>query len=205
MPCDYSNSNQQIYGLVRDTIVGQFDRVDELNTRIQSRQFPDLPLQPAFSSRPVSTKYNTSVSTRLASVKQSDSNKKPAYVMPIDSFNTNPIPTVNVQPYIDHNVQMNFNPATRNGPWRTYINNIDIETTLQNRVDKLVSLDIQGYVPSLDSDLYNTYIVSRPAEQKYGRVFDKQSYITTVPKYIQKQSNNQDRTRFSTNTRPKGI
>lgn len=217
MPCEYSNSNQPIYGIVRDAIVGQFDRVDELNNRIQSRQFPDIPLEPAFSERPVSTKYNTSVGIRLASVKKSDTImnsepttishvRRPEYVMPIDAFNSNPVPKVNIQPYIDHNVQMNFNPATRVGPWRTYAKNVDVETSLQNRVDKLTSLDVQGYIPSKNSDLYNTYIISRPVEQKYNRLFETTSpIVTSIPVDVKNTMKNADRTRFSVNTRPRGI
>jgi len=205
MPCEYSNSNQPIYGIVRDTIVGQHDRVDELNTRIQSRQFPDIPLEPAFSSRPVSTKYDTDVAVRLASVKRSANSKKPGYAMPVEAFNSNPLPTVNIQPYIDHNVQMNFNPATRNGPWRTYAKNIDVETSLQNRVDKLASLDVQGYIPKKNSDLYETYIVSRPVEQKYGMLFETKPIVTSIPNDVRVSMKNADRTRFSVNTRPRGI
>ena len=50
--------NGLIDGVHREIIVSQHERTDELNQRIGSRQFSDTPLEPNFSPRPLSTKYN---------------------------------------------------------------------------------------------------------------------------------------------------
>ena len=47
-----------IEGVHRELIVGQHERLDEINDRIKSRQFSDYPLEPNFSPRHVSTKYS---------------------------------------------------------------------------------------------------------------------------------------------------
>ena len=47
-----------LYGVPQGVYYGQNERVDELNDRLQSRQFPDRPLAPNFSSRPIMTKYS---------------------------------------------------------------------------------------------------------------------------------------------------
>lgn len=44
-------------GIIQGCYSGQQDRVDELNTRIQSRFIPDSTLRPNYDPRPVSTKY----------------------------------------------------------------------------------------------------------------------------------------------------
>ena len=53
-----SNETSTIQGVHQTPIISQNERTDDLNLRIRSRQFPDFPLEPQFSFRPVSTKYS---------------------------------------------------------------------------------------------------------------------------------------------------
>lgn len=47
-----------IYGIHEGVYYGQNERVDELNSRIYSRNIPPAQLSPAFSPRPTPTKYS---------------------------------------------------------------------------------------------------------------------------------------------------
>jgi len=136
--------NGLIDGVHRTLIVSQQERTDELNQRLASRQFPDTPLEPSFSPRPLSTKYN----------------------LPYKVESTTPI-----LPTIEHNVFQNFNPATRAGPFKTYMRNVDTETILRNQTMAIQKSSQSVYVPSSTSDLYVTEIVSRPSVQPYPRLF----------------------------------
>lgn len=136
------------YGVPHGVFYGQHDRVDELNTRIHSRQFPDKPLAPNFDSRPVSTK-----NSRFAI---------------LDSrMETEPI-----QSHLDHSVEQNFNPSTYRGPPNTFLQNIDTESYLKNQTVALQHGAEQGvYVPSSQSDLYKVQIVSRPGANPHPDLF----------------------------------
>jgi hypothetical protein len=91
-----------------------FIRQDLMNTRMQSRYFPDHALEPNFSARPVSTKYSWfGIEAKNAPKLSADGSKEA--ITPI-------------KPQLEHIVEHNFNPATRNGPYKTYARNIDTET-----------------------------------------------------------------------------
>ena len=120
-----------LYGVTNGCYVGQQDRVDELNTRIQSRQFTDVPLSPNYDPRPVPTKY---------ALFPIIDRRKPIQEMK--------------KSYPEYSVQ-HFSPMTRNGPSSTYFRNIDTETVLRNQTVALQHGADQGvYVPSTNSDLY---------------------------------------------------
>jgi hypothetical protein len=53
----YQNIDFGENGVCKGIYYGQNERVDELNTRIQSRHFPDVDLPPNFDPRPVSTRF----------------------------------------------------------------------------------------------------------------------------------------------------
>ena len=104
----------ELYGVPSGILYGQNERVDELNERIQARQFSDRPLAPNFSSRPVLSKYSHfPVVDRRA---QSDEK---------------------IQQVPLHNVETNFSPATHNGPPCGYYTNIDLESQLRNQSHKV--------------------------------------------------------------------
>jgi len=142
--------NGLIDGVHREVIVTQHERTDELNQRLASRYFPDIPLEPNFSSRPLSTKYNL-----------------PMLVAP----------TVPISQGIEHNVQTNFNPASRTGPYKTYARNIDTETVLRNQTMALQHSSQSVYVPSSTSDLYRVEVVARPVAQPYAGLFDQPTFV----------------------------
>lgn len=156
MPGDPSAlSSGLIEGVHREPLIRESETLNDINNRIQSRYFSDFPLEPNFSSRPVSTKYN---------------------LMPTVTTNTNPEPRVQIKQYVQHIPAFNFSPATRNGPWRTYATNVDTESILRNQTMALQRSSQAVYVPSTTSDLYNVNIVSRPVEQTYSHLFDKPSF-----------------------------
>jgi hypothetical protein len=159
MPGDPSKlSSGLIEGVHREPLIRESETLNDINNRIQSRHFPDFPLEPNFSSRPVSTKYN---------------------LMPSLARNSNPQPTIPIKQYVQHIPSFNFNPATRNGPWKTYATNVDTESVLRNQTMALQNSPQAVYVPSTESDLYNVHIVSRPIEQTYGHLFDKPTFEKT--------------------------
>jgi hypothetical protein len=156
MPGDPSTlSPGLIAGVHREPLIRESETLNDINKRIQSRHFPDFPLEPNFSSRPVSTKYN---------------------LMPTTTRNSNPEPMIPIKNYVQHIPDFNFNPATRNGPWKTYATNVDTESVLRNQTMALQRSSQAVYVPSTESDLYNVRIISRPVDQTYGHLFDRPTF-----------------------------
>ena len=147
--------SEKIMGIPEGIYYGQFDRVNELNDRLGSRQFPDVALQPNFDPRPLSTKYTFT----------------PSYTKP----------SVRIQRNLDHVVELNFNPGTSRAPPQGFLNNIDKETILRNQAFALQHGADQGvYVPSSNSDLYKTTIVSTPGEhQPFPNLFSKSQFAIT--------------------------
>jgi hypothetical protein len=159
---NYSNESS-LYGVPNGCFIGQQDRVDELNTRIQSRQFSDKPLSPNYDPRPVPTKYSLfPVIDRRKSIQEKR------------------------KTYPEHSIHQNFSPATQNGPPSTYFRNIDTETVLRNQTVALQRGAEQGvYVPSSNSDMYRSmdFLSSNrnsilPIHQE---LFTKSVYNTTLP------------------------
>jgi len=122
----------QILGLPQYLYHGQIERVEELNDRLSSRQFPDSPLQPNFDPRPVPTKYS-----HFPIINRRTPMKEP------------------VIPYLDYYQSVNFNPGTSRAPPSGYINNVEIENKLRNQYFALQHGAEQSvYIPSSNSDLY---------------------------------------------------
>ena len=156
----------QLYGVPSGILYGQNERVDELNQRIQSRQFSDKPLAPNFSPIPVMTKY-----AHFPALAR----KAPASV-PIKST-------------LEHNVQTNFSPATHNGPPNTYLRNVDLESSLRNQSVALQRGITQGiYVPHSSSDLYKVHVPSKPGPQPHMNLFEKPSFNPTIREQNAQQS-----------------
>jgi hypothetical protein len=151
------NDNPNVTGAIQGLWQGQHARLDELDSRLAERQFPDRPLQPNFDFRPVPTKY--------------------AHFPLIDRRARPQVSIVNQGVY---NTATNFSPATSNGPVNTYLANIDLETVLQNRHVSLQHGADQGvYVPSSKSDLYGFAAVGRQEDMgERAMIFDKHSLAT---------------------------
>jgi len=146
------------YGVQQGVMYGQNDRVDELNSRITSRNTPDAPLRPNYDPRSVSTKY-----AHFPMINR----RAPSYE-----------PALN---YLDHNVSVNFNPGNSRAPPAGYSNKIDVENVLRNQFFAMQNGAGQHvYIPSSNSDLYKTTVVSKPAEQPYPLLFEKQAFSNNL-------------------------
>jgi hypothetical protein len=144
-------SSNRLYGVTEGVYYGQNERVDEINSRINSRQFADSPLEPYFDPRPVTTKYS-----HFPIINRRSTMNEPAIK------------------YNDYHMNINFNPGTSKSPFSGFINNIDKETILRNQNFAIQRGAEQGiYVPSSNSDLYKTSIISRPSVQPYPNLFNK--------------------------------
>jgi hypothetical protein len=131
------NQSDKIHGVPEGILYGQFERTDELNNRIGSRQFPDMRLRPNFDIRPVPTKYS---------------------MFPIIDRRTPT--TVPINHYMDFSPAINFNPGTDRAPPSGYMNNVDVENKLRNQFFALQHGGNKGtYIPNTTSDLYNSTVV----------------------------------------------
>lgn len=138
------NSNGVIEGVYYNNLHSN----QELNQRMSERNIPSDFLEPKYSSRPVSTKYsNMSI---------------------IDQYKQVNVPLYNVPVY---NVGKVFYPGTSEGPWSGYMTNIDVETLLRNQTFALQKSDRAYYVPSTNSDLYNTQVLGSHEEQPFPGLF----------------------------------
>jgi hypothetical protein len=164
------NDNPNITGAINGLWQGQHARLDELESRLVERQFPDRPLQPQFEFRPVATKYSNFPLVDLRAKSDGVS------------------PYVPIIKYDRYDTATNFSPATRNGPTDTYLANIDVETVLQNRHVALQHGADQGvYVPSSKSDMYGFSAAGRQEDMgERSLIFDKQSLATKVPEVANK-------------------
>ena len=147
------NHSPDIQGIHQGVYYGQNERVDELNDRINTRFYPDFPMQPNYNPRPVSTKYALfPIIDRVKSVKEKELN------------------------YPQYNTEQNFYPGTTNAPPQGIFNLIDTEILLRNQTMALQHGAEQAvYIPSSQSDLYNISIVSKPSEQPYPLLFSQLS------------------------------
>ena len=166
----------KIVGAVNGLWEGQLSRLEDLNTRISDRQFPDQFMQPQFGMRPVPTKYSH---------------------FPVVARRAEPTVPIVKQP--KYNQYTSFSQATTNGPVATYLANVDLETILQNRNVALQHGAEQGvYVPSSKSDLYGFSAVGRGESMgDRGLLFERHTLATKTPEVV----NQLGRDRFHNNTR----
>jgi len=175
------NENTKMIGVPNGEVwYGQNERVDELNDRFQSRQFPDNYLEPNFSPRPVPTKYSL-----------------------FPSFDLRTPTKIPIKPQPTYDIERNFNPGTSAGPSSGFFNNINTETVLRNQIVPLQHGAEQGvYIPSSKSDLYiNTIAPSttRNEEQPYSNLFTIPSFNARVHPNINKEKIGNDN--FNNHTR----
>ena len=166
--------DNQLFGIHRGCYVGNYDRVDDINNRIQSRQTPDRTLQQNIGMRGVPTRYT------LFPVAN---HRKPANE-PLALFPR-------------HSVETNFNPSQLPGPIDTYLANIDIETVLRNRTFALQRGEQPVYVPHSGGDLYKYQAVGRQEPNLHPYLAERNTYQTTQPEIVSKLG----RSMFFNNTR----
>jgi hypothetical protein len=149
----------KLHGVVR----GVFYRcnnstVDEINDRMANRNIPSQSLQPQYSIRPVSTKYG--------------------YMQVLDQYKQSNVPLNNYNRYSTENV---FNPGNAQAPWNGYSDNVNIESTLRNQFFALQKCEQSEYVPSSNSDLYETKISYTPQKQTHDLLFEKPEFSSFNP------------------------
>jgi hypothetical protein len=76
----------------------------------------------------------------------------------------------------NYSVNTNFNPGNSRGPTSGYVNNIDKESQLYFQPQISSKQDNGIYVPSSESSLYKTWIVSRPVEQTHPLLFQHDNH-----------------------------
>lgn len=149
------SDSTKIQGIIPNfsgVIYGQYQRLDDLNSRICDRQFSDKPLQPNYNPRPVPTKYS-----HFPIIERRKS--------------TTSVPLAK---YLDYSAASNFAPMTSRAPYDGYFQNINLESTLRNQYFGLQKgADQSVYVPSSSSDLYNVTAVGRQEVQTHPSLFQK--------------------------------
>ena len=125
---------------------------NELNERMYDRNIPSGPLQPYIDVRPVMTKYS---------------------IMPIVDPRA-PIKSPMVQ-MPTYNIKNTFNPGNTQSPWSGY--SVNDESTLRNQLYPLQKCDQYYWVPSSNSDLYNSRQRDNGNEnQIFNNLFSKPTF-----------------------------
>jgi hypothetical protein len=182
---DLQSNDNTILGVPQGVYYGQNERVDELNTRINTRHFPDSPLEPNFDPRSIPTKYS-----KFPIINR----RKPTHE-----------PTV---PYLDYNQRVNFNPGTHRAPPSGFLNNIDTETILRNQTFALQKGAEQGiYVPSSKSDLYHVIVPKGSIDepQPHPDLFYRQQFDQTLHPNVHGTNIGRDRFFNHTRTQLRGL
>jgi len=167
---EYSNTDTLFQGVVQGCLSGQQDRVDDLNERIQGRQFSNLDLRPNYDPRPVQNKYS-----------------RFSIIDPKSSFQINePLKTYDCKPHLANSI---FYAASKNA---VILRDIDLETNLRNQKVALQHGAEQGvYVPSSKSDLYRIAIPesSNIGEQPFPDLFTPTNVSNSTVPIIHKYPN----------------
>jgi hypothetical protein len=161
---EYNRHDELLEGVYRGLWYGQNERTDELNDRIYSRNLSNIPLEPNFDPRPLSTKQS---------------------VFPIINQRK---PTIeNIRSSIHFEPLLHFAPCNRNRVnHHTYTSNIDVETVLRNQNTVLQHGASEGglYIPSSKSDLYNRPSpigLGRREDQPFPNILPSSNLYTDVP------------------------
>ena len=120
----------QIYNLDHD--------INMRNQQINQRHFPSQPLEPSFRMQPLNTKHQIF-----------PTNDESNEYMYRNNININ---------YPNFNTSDHFIPPTNvKAPWSGYIQNIDLETSMQHRTFAHQRFCEQSeYIPPVHSQLYNS-------------------------------------------------
>ena len=147
------NETTNMYGVVRGVYSCNSERTQELSDRMASRNIPSSYLQPQFSTRPVSTKYDfLPIIDRRA----------PATEKLIET------PT--------YNINKTFNPGNSGAPWSGFPTHINDESTLRNQFFALQRGDQHVYVPPLYSDLYLSVVKSDNKQLPFKELFEEEQF-----------------------------
>ncbi len=152
-----------LHGVVRGAYTFNHERLQQLNDRIQQRNFPSQDLQTHFSPR--------STSTRQCMFPMVD-NHAPAST-PIKK---NP----------NYNITNQFNPGSQS-PWSGYMTSVDDESRLRNQFHAYQPAAQSKYIPSSSSDLYHyniqQEIINAHRNQQSNIIEQPASDITVAQPY----------------------
>ena len=130
---------------LHDVYYCNMNRYENENSKLRHRNIPTKQLETMYISRPVDT-----YCTKLGVV---DMRKK--------NF-------VSKAQFEEHDPFTSFNPGSK-GPSSGYINNIDVESKLMNRFAPLQKCAKSKFIPSSNSDMYNTkYLTYKQNEDFIG-------------------------------------
>tara|TARA_B100001175_G_scaffold226994_1_gene193635 strand:+ start:703 stop:1290 length:588 start_codon:yes stop_codon:yes gene_type:complete len=153
------NKSEKIEGLLPSgyagVLIGQNERVEELNRRVIDRISTDGILQPNFDPRPVSTKYS---------------------LFPIIDRRATPKEAIFPTPQYEPNNK--FYSNLEKGPVDGFLSNVNLESSLRNQYHALQrgGAPQSTYIPSSDSDLYRVEVVSRPSQQPFPDLFKREDF-----------------------------
>jgi hypothetical protein len=159
----YQNIDFGENGVCKGIYYGQNERVDELNTRIQSRHFPDVDLPPNFDPRPVSTRFClfpvVDVRTRQ--------NKEPMMVGDDQTYQ-----------------RVVYNPGTDRGPPITFLKNIEVEAELRKEHIPNTNSDLYKpslpHFPSQSTEKWSSPVILSQTNMKNTH----EKYTTHIPNYL---------------------
>ena len=140
-------------GVVNGVYYCQQERTEQLSQRMFMRNIPSCPLQPQFSIRPVSTKYDC-----------------------MSVVDRRPKPRVDIVKRPTYNLKNNFNPGNAQAPWSGFASHINDESRLRNQFFALQKCEQSEFVPSSKSDLYQTKIDYKPIKQTHPLLFERQDF-----------------------------
>lgn len=153
-----SDSGNSMYGVVKGLYECNQERTEELNDRMSLRNIPSSDLQPQFGIRPVSTKY--------AMLPIVDRRPKPK------------VPLVHTPSY---DISKTFNPGNATAPWSGFAESVNDESRLRNQFFALQKSEQAKFVPSTNSDLYNSVVSGPPAQQPFPKLFEKERFNNFNP------------------------
>tara|TARA_B100000902_G_C26862040_1_gene693500 strand:- start:7 stop:555 length:549 start_codon:yes stop_codon:yes gene_type:complete len=132
-------------GVVNGVYYCQQERTEQLSQRMFMRNIPSCPLQPQFSIRPVSTKYDC-----------------------MSVVDRRPKPRVDIVKRPTYNLKNNFNPGNAQAPWSGFASHINDESRLRNQFFALQKCEQANYVPSSNSDMYNVEVGGREEYDQFS-------------------------------------
>jgi hypothetical protein len=141
------------YGVVDGVYYCGMERTLELSQRMYERNVPSAPLQPAFSVRPVSSKYE---------------------MMPV--YDRRAPATVPIHKEPTYNIGQTFNPGSAVAPWSGFATNVNVESSLRNQFFALQNCEQSTYVPSTESDMYKVHVKGQKASQPFPNLFKQQAF-----------------------------
>lgn len=156
----YSNIRFNSNGVCEGVYYGQNERVDDLNHRIQDRQFPDIALPANYDPRPSSTKFCVFPTLDIRT-------KRDGMPTPIENDQTN-------GKYV-------YNPGSHRGPPNVPINNIDIETGF--RKEYIPSSQSDLYNTRLTTPIVPSAATAN-YENTHPELFTKYTYSKYIPEYL---------------------